>query len=211
MFLRDWNKNEQGETLIEAMLAIALILMTLVGFLSLGSFNYLKSHETSNRNIAINLAREGVEIVRNVRDSNWMRGCPNLDKQADCLRWNSNLMDNVSARLIPYFDLAMKKWRFTVTNTDLNTCAQDKTCLMFINNQGIYSPNIEGDVTKFNRLIEINPICVDDNDCGGDGICQNGDSCLGEQVGMQVASLVRWLEGSVMKNVRQEERLYNWR
>ena len=65
---------ERGETLIEAMLAMAVILLALLGLLSLSSFNYLSSRETFNRNIALDLAREGIELARNVRDSNWLRG-----------------------------------------------------------------------------------------------------------------------------------------
>jgi type II secretory pathway pseudopilin PulG len=202
---------ESGETLIEAMLAMAVILLALIGLLSLSSFNYLSSRETFNRNIALDLAREGIELARNVRDSNWFRGCSDLSKPANCFAWNTGLCENINTKFIPVFDTNTNKWILQKTAKDLKTCVEDKTCLMNKTSLGVYSPQVTGEATRFYRLLEINPICKNEAECGGDGVCQNGEKCVGEQIGMQLLSFVRWQETNTMRNAKLEERLYNWR
>ena len=197
--------------MIEGMLAIAIILLALLGLLSLSSFNYRSSRETFNRNIAIDLAREGIELVRNVRDGNWLAGCPDFNKPGICFAWNTGLCENANIKFIPIFDIKINKWNLQKTEADFKTCVADKTCLMNKTDLGVYSPQVAGEATRFYRLLEINPICKDQAECGGDGVCQNGDKCLGEQIGTQVLSFVRWQETTTMRNAKLEERLYNWR
>jgi len=61
-----------GFTLIEVIVAIAIILTTIVGLSSLSSFSISSLETAKSKVIAVNLAQEGVEIVRNMRDSNWL-------------------------------------------------------------------------------------------------------------------------------------------
>lgn len=197
--------------MIEGMLAIAIILLALLGLLSLSSFNYRSSRETFNRNIAIDLAREGIELVRNIRDSNWLRGCPDLNKPDTCFAWNSGLSKNLNIKFIPVFDTNLNKWTLQETANDLKNCIADKSCLLLHGVNGVYSPQIAGTPTRFYRLVEINPICSNATECGGDGICQNGEQCVSAQIGMQVISNVRWQETNTMRNAKLEERLYDWR
>jgi len=69
-------KNQKGFTLIEAMIAIGLIVTGLTGVLVLINraigFNSL----AFNRLVASSLAQEGVEVVRNIRDTNWLNQRP---------------------------------------------------------------------------------------------------------------------------------------
>jgi len=203
--------NQKGETLIEAMLAIAIILMALIGVLSLSSFNYFAGKETFNRNIAGNLAREGVEIIRNQRDSNWLQGCFDLEQKIDCAFWNSHLAEGVSIKVLPYFDETGRQWKLTPTDSDILKCSADESCLVKKTPDGFYGSESAVEETKFSRLVEINPICANIADCGGDGICVGAEKCFSEQIGLRVVSMVRWTEPQGVRNVKLEERLYNWR
>lgn len=76
-------KNRSGETLIEIIMALSIIILALTSsFRLLGNAMYTKEVAKS-RVIAINLAREGMEAVRYIRDYNWLY---NSSKKRVC--WN---------------------------------------------------------------------------------------------------------------------------
>jgi len=63
-----------GFTLIEVLAAILVLTIGLVSVLSLVSYNIKQGSQTMNQIIAFNLAQEGIEIVRNIRDTNIKQG-----------------------------------------------------------------------------------------------------------------------------------------
>src|SRR3989344_2824734 len=85
-------KSNSGFTLIEAMVALVLftIAMGPVFILATSSINVASRIE--NNLIAANLAQEGIEIVRNIRDTNWINGSEfdnNLQTGAWRVEWNT--------------------------------------------------------------------------------------------------------------------------
>lgn len=72
LFLKKILKQNKGESMIEIIVAISIIITSLVGIMVLFSDNIKTNQSTKNRIIAINLAREGLEAVRYIRDSNWL-------------------------------------------------------------------------------------------------------------------------------------------
>lgn len=73
-------KSGAGFTLLEGVIAVGIISVGLIVGLALAYSNLTAAQANSDRIIAANLAREGIEIVRNIRDSNWMRRDANIDK-----------------------------------------------------------------------------------------------------------------------------------
>lgn len=69
MFFRKKN----GFTLLEVIVATAIISIGLLALLTLMNFTFANSDISTNRLIAANLAQEGIEVVRSSRDSsnNW--------------------------------------------------------------------------------------------------------------------------------------------
>jgi len=65
-------KNQKGFTLIESMIAITLIVSGITGLLILVNRSMGFAGLAFNQLTAANLAQEGIELVRNIRDNNWM-------------------------------------------------------------------------------------------------------------------------------------------
>ena len=72
-----------GFTLIEGIIAIGIISTAMLVGLGLAISNLTAAQANSDRIIAANLAREGIEVVRHIRDSNWLRQDANVDKDDD--------------------------------------------------------------------------------------------------------------------------------
>ncbi len=63
--------DSKGQSIIETLVAVAIIVVGLVGILAL-VVNALAAGKISKETvIGTNLAREGIEVVRSVRDTNW--------------------------------------------------------------------------------------------------------------------------------------------
>ncbi|HMB66094.1 MAG TPA: prepilin-type N-terminal cleavage/methylation domain-containing protein [Patescibacteria group bacterium] len=64
--------NKQGFTLLEIAVAVFVISLGIVGVLSLINYNLRTERVSKNELIAGQLAQEGLELVRNQRDNNWL-------------------------------------------------------------------------------------------------------------------------------------------
>lgn len=85
-FMRRFQKiknREQGFTLIESILAIFVVIVGVLGVVALIQRTVAFTSLTSGKLIAAYLAQEGIEIVRNIRDTNWLTGN----------EWNEGLTD----------------------------------------------------------------------------------------------------------------------
>ena len=71
--------DKAGFTLIEGIIATGIIGTALVVGLSLAIANLSAAQTNSDRILAGQLAREGIEVVRNMRDSNWLRREASID------------------------------------------------------------------------------------------------------------------------------------
>ncbi len=66
-------RDNKGQSIIETLVAVAVIVVGLVGILAL-VVNALAAGKISKETVtATNLAREGIEVVRSVRDTNWFQ------------------------------------------------------------------------------------------------------------------------------------------
>ncbi len=67
------NRDQSGQTLIETLVGIFILVIGIFSAVSLAVFAYTGSKGAVKKIIAIGLAREGVEAVKNMRDTNWLR------------------------------------------------------------------------------------------------------------------------------------------
>ena len=76
---------DNGFTIIEALVAIFVLTVGIVGCMTLANQVLRTSEISKDRLIAVNLAQEGIEVIRNIRDTNWLVGTGN---------WNDNIISD---------------------------------------------------------------------------------------------------------------------
>ncbi|MBI3963480.1 MAG: hypothetical protein HY341_00615 [Candidatus Kerfeldbacteria bacterium] len=195
----------EGQTLMELIVAIFVILVGIVGTVTLAIMTLTIARESKHRVISANLAREGIDVVREIRDSNWLGATP----------WNAGLAAADDYSAIPEFDpTSLTPWtlNFGPSVAIFDDLADDMTVVYrdgaFLRQDADYSgPALP---TAYRRIVRMNPICQSAADCTG-GICSDGFSCTSPVIGIQVLSSVRWVDHGRSQLVTVEERLYDWR
>jgi len=156
-------KSTAGFTVVEVVIAIIILTLGLVASVSL-IVSTLRANETSlNHLTAANLAQEGLEAIRNIRDSNWLQNYPwNSGGDANFGReggWNSDFSKSVfganPAEGI-YFIIEPQlneivPWKLTEIDGHTDLVANSK---MKLNENGIYNYT-NGSNTIFSRYLKI--------------------------------------------------------
>ncbi len=75
----------RGETLLEVLIAIVILTGIFGGIFGLLLRASAMNTNVVNRTVALNIAREGIEAVRNVRDTNWLKYSGDRRKKWLCL------------------------------------------------------------------------------------------------------------------------------
>lgn len=98
-------KDQQGQTLIETLVAVFILTMGIGAALGLASYSLNSTQSIRKQIIAMGLAREGIEAVKHMRDTNWLRdtldtGCFDYGStgQGNCYR---NWLNVASGYTIP--------------------------------------------------------------------------------------------------------------
>ena len=136
----------QGFTLIEVIISIAVILTAIVGLIGLSSFSVSSLGIVKSKVIAVNLAQEGIEIVRNMRDSNWLIYRDQID-QGQSQLWLTGLNPGT----------------YRVQYDSASLTANPDNPPLYKNSYGFYqySPT-GGTLTPFRRTITLQNISADE-------------------------------------------------
>lgn len=89
-------KNSAGFTLIETFVAITILLIAIVGPFTLVMKGLAVSKSTKGQIIAMYLAQDGMEYVRNIRDENILTGDDWLDDLGECVGAGVNCLVDTS-------------------------------------------------------------------------------------------------------------------
>lgn len=120
--------NEKGFTLLE-MIFVAFVASTiLISILSLMHRTFLVPQISSSHLTAVYLAQEGLEIVRNMRDTNWLKGSD----------WKDGLSPGDWE--VDYDDNSLSKWKIPGR---------------YLKFDGSFYKYDSGSTTKFKRKIKI--------------------------------------------------------
>ncbi len=68
------SRNQNGQTLIETLVAAFILVMGISAALGLASYSLKATTNIRQQTVALGLAREGIEVVKNMRDTNWLKG-----------------------------------------------------------------------------------------------------------------------------------------
>lgn len=85
-------KKQSGFTLIEAIVALAFMSIALIPIIYAVSSSMRSAQDIGHNLIAANLAQEGIEVIRAIRDTNWLNGVTfdaNLSDGDYEVEWNS--------------------------------------------------------------------------------------------------------------------------
>jgi len=66
-------KNKRGETILETVIAMGILAIGITISSAIIGSSIRNMNTSKNRIIAVNIAREGVEAMRNIRDTNWLK------------------------------------------------------------------------------------------------------------------------------------------
>jgi len=178
-------KNNSGISILEVIVAVLIITMSMVGVLSLVIQNIQAQYINKNILIASGLAQEGLELVRNARDLNWLT--PGSDPAND---WKRYIVGD-GTYAIDY------RGRSSITNI---TGIDDPVARLYIKsaepNIGLYTHASNGGnaPTNFYRLITV---AVGPIDATHDYL--------------DVKCKILWREGTENHDYTAETYLYNWR
>src|SRR3989338_926864 len=75
----------EGFTLLEVVIAMGLIMTSMVAIFGMAVYNLKAAESSRDQFLAGQLAQEGVEIVRSIRDSNWLANPDDNDAWLDGL------------------------------------------------------------------------------------------------------------------------------
>jgi len=177
---------KSGFTLMEAIVAIFVITTGIVGVLSLVTQTISSATISKDKLIAAYLAQEGIEIVRNIRDTNW------LEAETYVNSWDEGLTGNCLG--------------------DVDNCETSSGCIVDYNHS--YGPSMEdpnlpvytgqylnidaagfysysgGTQSKFQRKI----------------VTESGGTDI-----LRICTLVQWQEKGKPYSVPAQENLYNWK
>ncbi|MCD4705351.1 hypothetical protein K8R66_04735 [bacterium] len=226
--------NRKGQSILESTVAIYIAIVGLMSIMNIVFYNIQSQGLSHSMLIASNLAREGIEEVRNLRDSNWLNSKRNWDEGLlfagdpsypspphndgnSFLVWNTFYKNDFSFHTYSYGGDWEKCTQF---DENFNAIPCRVYILPNINDQNFLTYSLFGNLvklskeTKFYKLIYINEICL--NKDGQEFILSSfdkhcADNSRGEKIGLQVISRVGWDDKENIKDVLVEERLYNWK
>ncbi|MFA6255506.1 MAG: type II secretion system protein [Patescibacteria group bacterium] len=183
--------SHKGQSLMEMIAAIAILLIVVTAILALTISNIVGQKESEFQVLANNLAREGIEAVRDIRDSNWLGG------QA----WDTGLQ---SGEAIVDFIKAENHWQLDSTSCSGNDL------LYFDPASGFYSHDSDGQNSSFSRCLDLSSICLDSDGneyIVADNACNSDD----QKIGLKVEAKVTWLERGKHREVQLDDLIYDWR
>ena len=156
-------KKNSGITLLELIVVIGLISIGLLSTTALLTQTLKTGGYNKEKIIATYLAQEGVELVRNIRDYNW------LDPNSEGLTWDDGLENCTNCAVVYNNDANGNK------SVLLDNVGDE---LFSIDNDGFYNYS-PGNRVQFKRYIDI------DNNT-------SASECMGQTECIQVTSRVTW-------------------
>jgi prepilin-type N-terminal cleavage/methylation domain-containing protein len=194
MFKNNFLKNNKGFTLVETLVAISIFSVSAIALLTILSGGITDINYVKNKFIADNLAVEGIEYVRNIRDTNALYSPAPTGWQA-FLSSFSQCVKNVDDGC--YFDNSSLDYSDTtmpVLDMNIIPCSQTCPLLKLNNTTGRFEYNINNNaISSFSRKIEVE-LPSDLN---------NGNE-------LKIYSTVTWREGSRNYETVLSTSLFNW-
>ena len=132
-------KSKKGMTLVETLVAISVLMVAVSGALTLANKSLQTGRITKDRMVATYLAEEGVELVRNIRDENFLAG-------TNWINGLNGVCTNTNG------------CRIDATNMVVSSCSATCPPLNYDDATGIYAYNGAWPDSPFVRIIKVDTI-----------------------------------------------------
>jgi hypothetical protein len=206
-----------GETLTEVLVAVGIITVVLTNSLMLVNRGTSTNISIKNKILAINIAREGIEATRNIRDTNWLKYSGDKKRKWLCLDKiktvpNPDEIDPCSSTISSgkyIVDFNNDLSRFFAIKEVAQTDKLDLSVPANFSNYRLYKDgtskrythNSTGNTeTLFYRQLELTPEVVPN--CGN-------NACT-EITRLHIIARVQWKESELVGTVVLETYLYNY-
>lgn len=189
---------QSGQTIMEMLVVFFIISVGLYGAVTLIFSNVKLQEQDEDHIIAMNLAREMLEMAQNVRDSNYLANSEfdqglGTDTGTDC-----TAVPNWDGTSSPGFDFSVD----TIAGGNLGK-----------NPNGLLT-NQSGTSTRYSRLITFAPICAEPADRSNTQVpaaCACTDPTFSEQIGIRAKADVSWTRKGSANSITIYTDLYDWR
>lgn len=202
----------KGQTLIEMIVVFFIISTALFATVTLILSNVGLQEQDADHTVAMNLAREALEMAQNKRDSNWLNNQP---------------FDQGTLRDIPVADCdGVPTWNgtdFPDPAFDHDPDSIDESRVYFSEDAttgGMMTNVPSSKPTDFYRFIQFFPICQRKND-PTDKIVVEGNKCgcppgagygqYQDKVGFRAKVNIKWIRKGSVKNMTVYGDFYDWR
>lgn len=202
-----------GQGLLEVLIAFTVVGLGLGAALVLLLRSGIENRRMELKSIAVNLAREGVEVIRGMRDSNWLAG-DRFDKELfdDAQDPGIDTVDGT-----PVFDISLGGWslNFAPNPGDINNPSfpEPESVVRVVPDNNFVSGDTyqqgvaSGTATPFRRIFYTRALCSN-----AETTPVNGYDCPpATKIGVAVAVLVHWTDRGKDFTVAAEEHLYDWK
>jgi prepilin-type N-terminal cleavage/methylation domain-containing protein len=132
--------NSKGFTLVETLVALTILLIAVAGPISLIGDSLHKMYYARDETIGVNLAEEGIEMVRQVRDTNMLNGAA----------WRTDLGDGTYSIDVGSYISGAVPSGFVIPCGP--ACAPQPVS---INAAGLYGQVYAGTPTQFSRIVTL--------------------------------------------------------
>lgn len=178
------NLHKSSQSLIETIVAVGIIIVAIVAILGVGLTHLRLGGESGLRVIAINLAREGVELAITIKNSNQL----DPDKS-----WPYGLTPN-NEYIVDYNDTSL-----TIASPDSGTTIENCTnCYLCQDGTNDYYYSCADTSALFRRMVTI-----------ADG--DNLDGNCSPNCEKKITATVYWVEHDNVNTISAETRLTDWR
>lgn len=216
--MANMHNHKKGFTLPELLVAMTVLVLVIFAATNLLVTIIRSNNDNLNTLIAYGLAQEGIEGVRNIRDSNWLLGARfegslkgtsiwgeviNSTEQEQFYTIDLHAVETSTAPITtPSALLNHTPWQLKVLNAD-ELSGEETLIKKFVdegNGEFRYGHNVDfqtGEETPFRRYVSIKKVPTDYEKPG-------------ELKKIRVASYVEWMEAGRPKVVRLDTELTDW-
>lgn len=179
--MKTFSSTTQGFTLVETLVALSIFTLSIVGLISATAGGLNNVTYAKNKITAMSLSAEGIELVRNIRDTKAIAG---TDGWTDFLSPSNGGVGDCATNP---FGCLIDSENLTVAGCPSSGCP---FLQKYTNGSGAVYFGYQGGVdTSFARTIKISTVSPDE---------------------VLITSTVSWVQGAGIKSVSTQEHLMSW-